>query len=124
MLLEIIRRLRASAALVLMQLELHGRLAGIEWQQEKNRLQQLLIFGLLGLVFLSCCLFCAGLLVIALGWPTEYRLQTMAAVVVFYAIGGVICYFRCKHYAALGAESFAATRAEIAADIALIRSQL
>lgn len=122
--MEIIRRLRASAAIVLMQLELHGRLAGIEWQQEKNRLQQLLIFSLLGVIFLSCCLLGAGLLVITLGWSTEYRLQTMAGVIVFYAIGVVICYFRCKHYAALGAESFAATRAEIAADIALIRNQL
>ena len=122
--MEIIQRLRASAAIVLVQMELHGRLAGIEWQQEKNRLQQLLIASVLGLVFLSCCLFCAGLLVITLGWSTDYRLHSIVGVLFFYSAGVVLCYLRCKHLAALGATAFAATRAEIAADIALIRSQL
>lgn len=122
--MEIIRRLRASVALVLMQLELHGRLACVEWQQEKNRLQQLLVFGTLGLIFLFCFILSIGLLAIALAWTTEYRWFAIVGVVVFYALGIVFCYFRCKRYAALGEESFKATRAEIAADIALIRSQL
>lgn len=122
--MEIIQRLRASAAIVLVQMELHGRLAGIEWQQEKNRLQQMLVFSVLGLVFFICCLFCIGLLVIALGWPTAYRFQTIGGVIVFYAAGAALCYFRCKYFSAQGATAFAGTRAEIAADIALIRSQL
>lgn len=122
--MEIIQRLRASAAIVLVQMELHGRLVGIEWQQEKNRLQQMLVFSVLGLVFFTCCLFCIGLLVITLGWPTAYRLQTIAGVIVFYAAGATMCYLRCKHFSAQGANAFAGTRAEIAADVALIRSQL
>lgn len=122
--MEIIQRLRASAAIVLMQMELHGRLASIEWQQEKNRLQQLLIFSVLGLIFFTCCLFCIGLLVITLGWPTDYRLHIIAGVILFYAAGGALCYYRCKYFSAQGASAFAGTRAELAADIALIRSQL
>lgn len=122
--MEIIQRLRASAAIVLTHLELHGRLASMEWQQEKNRLQQLLVFSMLGLMCVFCFLIFVGVLVIALGWPTEYRLYTVAGVVVFYATGLAICCFRCKRLLAQGATSFAETRAEVAADIELIRSQL
>jgi uncharacterized membrane protein YqjE len=122
--LNIIRRLRASAAIMLMQLELYGRLAGIEWQQEKNRLHQLLVFSLVGLIFLSCCLLFLGFLAVALTWFTPYRIHTLVAVVVLYGLGAVYCYFRCKYYVGLNAQAFAATRAEIAADVAVLKSQL
>lgn len=124
MLLELIRRLRASAAIVLMQMELHGRLACVEWQKEKNRLQQLIVFGTLGLIFSFCCALSIGLVILAAAWPTEYRWWAVAGVIGFYLLGVIVCYLRCKHYAALGKNSFKATREEIAADIALIRSQL
>lgn len=122
--MEIIQRLQASAKLVLMQLELHGRLANIEWQQEKKRLQQWALYGVFSIVFVFCALFFAGFVVLALSWATPYRWQAITALVIFYGAGALFCYLRCQYYAAQGASAFAATRAELAADIALIRSQL
>ena len=122
--MNIIRRLRASAAIVLMQLELYGRLTGIEWQREKNRLRQLVVFGMVGLIFLSCCLLFLGVLAMVVAWPSPYRIHTVVGVVVVYGVGALWCFLRCINFANSEAGAFAATRAEIQKDVALIKSRL
>lgn len=51
--MEIIKRLRSVAKIVLTRLELHGQLASVEWAEERHRLLQLLAFSLLGFIFLT-----------------------------------------------------------------------
>jgi uncharacterized membrane protein YqjE len=122
--LEIIQRLRTLAKIVFVQLELHGKLAKVEWAEEKSRLQQLFIFGGISFACLLCALLFAGFFVVALSWDTDYRLITIAGVFLFYSLALGYCIYRISVLAARGAETFAATREEIAADLALIRSQL
>lgn len=122
--MEIIQRLRSSAKTLLVQCELHSRLAAVEWQEEKARLQQLVAMTLLGFLCLLCCMIFIGLFIVAIAWHTEYRILGIGGVVLLYATGVLLSYFRIKSLVALGSETFAATREEIAADIALIRSRL
>lgn len=122
--LEIIQRLRALAKILFAQLELHGKLAKVEWAEEKNRLQQLFITAIVGFACLLCALLFAGFFAIALSWDTDYRLITIAAMFGFYNLGLGYCVYRLSILAARGSITFAATREEIAADLALLRSQL
>jgi uncharacterized membrane protein YqjE len=122
--LDIIQRLRSLAKILFVQLELHGKLAKVEWAEEKSRLQQLVIFGVIGFVCLLCALLFAGFFAVALSWDTNYRLVTIAGVFLFYSLVLGYSIYRMSVLAARGSMTFAATREEIAADLALIRSQL
>ena len=122
--MEIIQRLRSMAKIVFAQLELHGKLASVEWAEEKNRLQQLFAISILGFAFLLSALLFAGFFAVALSWATEYRLVTIAAVFVLYSLGLGVCIYRISILAARGSNTFAATREELAADLTLLRGQL
>ena len=122
--MEIITRLRAMAKIVLTRLELHGQLVSVEWAEERQRLQQLIATALLGFIFLFCAFLCIGFLAIALTWASDYRIHTIAFILVFYIVGFGLCAYRMACLAARSSATFAATREEVAADLALIRSQL
>jgi uncharacterized membrane protein YqjE len=122
--LEIFQRMRLLMKELFIQLELHGRLLIIEWLQEKNRIQQILCMASLGFAFVLCWLLSLGFLVIAANWSGEYRMLSIALLSAFYFVGLVLCWLRFNVLLARGAQSFAASREEFAADIALIRSQL
>jgi len=106
------------------QLELRGRLIKIEWLQEKNRIQQIMCFALVGFAFLICSLLSLGFFVIAISWTSEYRLISIAMVFAFYMAGLGYCWIKLNTLMAKAVNSFAVTREEFAADLALIRSQL
>lgn len=122
--MDIIQRLRALAKIVFAQLELHGQLAQVEWAEEKNRLQQMLAAAVLGFVCLLCALLFAGFFAVVLSWETEYRLITLAAIFLLYSAGVGLCVYKIIRLSARGSATFAATREEVAADLALLRSQL
>lgn len=122
--MEIITRLRAMAKIVLTRLELHGQLVSVEWAEERQRLQQLLAISLLGFIFLFCALLFVGIFAIALTWASDYRIPTIAGMLTVYTIGFGFCAYRVLQLAARSSATFAATREEVAADLALIRSQL
>lgn len=122
--MEIFQRARLLTKELLIQLELRGRLLKIELLQEKNRIQQIICIAFIGFALLLCCLLTLGFFVIAATWTGEYRLLSIAVVFGFYLFGLVYCYIKLNALVAKGADSFAVTREEFAADIALIRSQL
>lgn len=122
--MEILKRLRSMAKIVLARLELHGQLVSVEWAEERQRLQQLFAVSLLGFIFLLCAFLFIGFFVVALAWASDYRLHAIAAMLVFYIVGCCVCVYRVVSLAARSSASFAATREEVAADLALIRSQL
>lgn len=122
--MEIITRLRSLAKIVLTRLELHGQLVSVEWAEERQRLQQLMAISLLGFIFLFCTFLFIGFLAVALTWGSDYRIHTIAAVLLFYVVGFGVCAYRFVCLAARSSATFAATREEVAADLALIRSQL
>lgn len=122
--MEVIQRLRTTAKIIIERLELHGKLISVEWAEEKQRLAQLLVVLLLGMSCMFCLILFVGVLTVALGWATEYRIITIATILSLYAAGLVLCVYRFRILVFRGANAFAATREEISADLALIRSQL
>lgn len=121
--LDVYRLLRRAGGALLTQAALHGELARVEWAQEKSRLLKMLGVALLGLAALFCTLLFAGLLVLAASWDTAYRSAGVAAVTILYGLATFFAWQRFKLLAALGDLSFAATREELAADMALLRSE-
>ena len=119
-----LRVLRSAGGALFDQLALHGQLAQVEWIEERTRLLKMLVGALLGFACFLCLMLSVGALLLALYWETVYRLPAAAAVVALYGLGAGWAWRRFTALAALGGQSFAATRVELAADLALIRSRL
>ena len=122
--LEAFRRLRAASGALLDQALLHGELARVEWAEEKRRLSAMLIALLVGFAFLQCGLLAAGAVVLASSWDTAYRTPALIGVIGLYALGVGLAWRRFQALSARSSEAFAATRAELTADLELLRSKL
>ncbi len=79
---------------------------------------------LAGCMCLLSTLLFAGALVLALCWGTVYRIPAASALTGLYALGAAVSWHRFRALLALGRQSFATTRAELAADVVLLRSRL
>lgn len=123
-LLDIIRILRSAGGPLFAQTALHAALARVEWAEEKRRLLRMLLFALLGFAFLLCTLLFAGVLVLAVSWETDFRIPALMLLVALFGLGVHLAWKRFQLLSAQGEQAFAATREEIAADIALLRSKL
>ncbi len=122
--LQAMRILQSAGGALFDQLLLHGKLVQIEWALERERLLQMLGTVLVGYTFLSCALLFSGALVLACCWDTVYRIPAATALVVLFALGTALSWRRFRALWALGGQSFAGTRAELAADVMLLRSRL
>lgn len=122
--LDVLRLFRNAGSALSTQAALHGKLAQVEWEEEKNRLINVAITMLVGFVCALCMMIFIGVLVLALTWDTAYRVHACVAILVVFGIGLSIAIYRLKELFARGRYAFAATREELAADIALIKSKL
>lgn len=122
--LKAVRILRSAGSALFAQAALHGKLARVEWAEEKSRLLRLAATAVLGFACLLCVMLFAGVLVLAISWDTVYRIPAVMAVVAVYAIGCGIAWHKLQELAALGERAFAATREEIAADLEMLKSRL
>ncbi len=122
--LAIMRLVRSAAGAFITQAALHGQLAGIEWAEEKNRLLKMLTMTLLGFSSLICLMLFVGTSALALSWETVYRIPTLMVMIGLYAMATILAWNRFQTLASLSGEAFAATREELATDIALIKSKL
>lgn len=118
----VFRTLAAAGASLFSQATLHGELARIEWAQERRRLLTMLVITLLGFACLLCVMLAASALLLALCWDTAYRIPAAVGLIALHGLGTVIAWRRFQALAALGGQGFAATRAELAADVALLRN--
>lgn len=117
---DAIRILGSAGGVLFEQVKLHGQLVRVEWEEEKIRLFKLLVAVLLGFVSLLCFLLFVGIAVLASSWDTPNRILVAMILVAAYAVGVVLAWL---WFRALSArQSFAATREELAADLALLRS--
>lgn len=122
--LDLFKLLRSAGSAISAQAALHKELIQVEWEEEKDRLSRLLVFALVGLLCGICFLFSLSLLAIALSWDTAYRLHVLFALPVIYAIVLLWVWRRIQNLLALSSRTFSATREELAADLALIKSRL
>lgn len=123
-LLNVLRIARSAGGALCTQLSLYGKLAHIEWQEEKNRLFKMLMLGLLGFACTLCFMLYIGLLVLVLSWETNYRILALASLIVINGFGIGIAWYGFQNLSARNKQSFAATREELATDLALIKSRL
>ncbi len=121
---DVIRILHSAGGALFTQAGLHGQLVRVEWEAEKDRLLKLLVTALLGYAGLVSAMLFTGALVIAVSWDTAYRIPVALLLIAVYFLGTAFAWHRFKLLMALGAQAFAATREEFAADIALLRSTL
>ncbi len=119
-----IRVLHSAGGALFDQVALHGQLAQVEWREEKSRLLKMLASALLGFAGLLCVMLSAGALALVLCWETRYRIPAAAALLALYGLATAFAWRRFTALSALGDRSFAATRVELAADLALLRSKL
>ncbi len=122
--LDAVRLLHAAGGALLVQAALHGQLARLEWAHEKNRLLKMLAIALLGFASLLCVTLLISALLLALYWDTTYRIPVALALIALHGVGVGVAWHRFQGLLALGSQSFSATRKELAADIALLRSAL
>jgi uncharacterized membrane protein YqjE len=121
--LDVIRLLRSTGGPLVAQLGLYGKLACAEWAREKDRLLKMLILILAGFACGLCMLIFIGALVLACSWETPYRLHVALVVIIVYGFGLAIAWYRFQALSSLSSQAFAATREEISADIALLKSR-
>ena len=122
--LELIAALRSAGKPLFVQLALHGQLLRIELVEERNRLLKMAVATLVCFIGLLCTLILAGVVALAFTWDTPYRIPAAIAVVGVFALVTGLAVWRLRVLSALGSQSFAATREEIAADLALLRSRM
>ena len=122
--LRALRLLRSAGGALIAQAALHSQLARVEWAEEKIRLTRIAIAALVGMLSAICILILGSLIALALSWNTPYQIPVIAAVLTFYLLVLLFAVRSLTRQIALGAQSFAATREEIAADIALLKAKL
>lgn len=121
-LLDVIRILLLAGGPLLAQAALHGQLARVEWAEQKIRLLKMLVATLLGYASLLCVMLLAGALALAFSWDTEYRIPIGLALLAIYGLGAALAWRKFRALSALSSQAFAATREELAADLAVLRS--
>jgi uncharacterized membrane protein YqjE len=122
--LDALRMLHSAGGALFAQAALYGQLARVEWAEEKRRLLQMLVLGLLAFTCLLCVLLLAGILVLVFSWDTAYRIPAAMALFAVYVSATAGAWYRLQILMARAGEAFAATRTELAADITLLRSKL
>lgn len=123
-LLSAFRIARSAGGAFCTQANLYGKLARIEWLEEKNRLIKMFLFGIIGFACMLCVMLFIGLLVVVLSWDSAYRILALCSVILLYGLGIGIAWQRIRALSMLNSQSFAATREELATDLALIKSRL
>jgi uncharacterized membrane protein YqjE len=121
---DIVRFLRSAGGIVCTQVLQHIQLLRVEWAEEKNRLLQMLVMAMLGFACLLCFFLLGGALVVLLSWDTDYRVHALVTLFALYGIGIYAAYCRFHILSSRSNQMFFATREELAADIALIKSKL
>jgi uncharacterized membrane protein YqjE len=122
--LDVLRVAQAAGGALLGQLALHGQLARDEWADERRRWLKMLVITLVGFAGLLCVLAFSGLAVVVLSWETAYRMPAILALVVMYGLLSWVAWRRFWRLADQSDRAFAATREELAADLAVLRRAL
>ena len=115
---------RSAASAVLAQAVLHTELLKVEWAEEKYRLTRMLVALLAGTVCLFMSLLSISAMALIYSWGTQYQNPVLLGLTFFYCTLTLVACYRFCALAALGKHAFADTRAELDADVALIRHKL
>lgn len=93
----------------------HVELLGVELQEEKQRVAELVVLGAVALVMFAMALLLGTLAIVVAMWE-HYRLETVLVLTVVYAAIGVAAVFLMRGKIALHPNPFAATAEELHKD--------
>jgi uncharacterized membrane protein YqjE len=122
--LNAVRILQHAGGALSVQALLHGQLAAVEWEEEKHRLLRMLAITLVGFACLLCALLFAGGLALSAAWETGYRIHVLGLLVLLFGFGTAIAWRRFEANSSAGERTFAASREEFAADVAVLKATL
>ena len=122
--LNAVHLLRSAGDAIFVQAGLHTQLARVELAEEKSRLTRMAIAGFIGFISAQCLLLSLGMMTLVLGSRTPYEIPIMTTILLCYLTLCTAAAYYFKRQAALGGASFAATRQEICADLAMLRAKL
>lgn len=120
---SMVQMFNSASNALLAQANLHRQLAQVEWQEEKNRLSRMLAAVLIGFSCFICLLIFVGVLLISLSWNTDYQLLALLSLCAFYALITYLAWRQFTLASNMSGGFFAGTRAELAADLAMIRNK-
>ncbi|KOO57939.1 hypothetical protein WH43_12710 [Rheinheimera sp. KL1] len=106
------------------QLSLHGQLLNLEWQQEKRRIQWVMLYGTLSVVFVFLAFLFAGFAVLYLNRNNEsftFFIWTLPFVFTFLAAA---CFFLLQHLGKKNQSAFSCSIQEFIIDMKLLRREL
>lgn len=123
-LLRIIHLLRSAGGDLLAQAALHGRLAELEWIGQKRRLAEMVVALLVAAAALFSAMAFTSVMVLALSWDTDYRVSVVFGLIALHAVTLGLAWRKLSAVSSEGSAGFAASRAELQADLDLLKPRL
>lgn len=99
-------------------------LFGLELVEEKERLLGMLLFGMLGFVFILLALMSATVLVGLFFWDTPYRFIVLLGLVLFHALAAMICFWYIRSRFLSSGMPFSATARALQDDARFLGRQI
>lgn len=122
--MDILRTVKSFGNTLGAQAGLYSQLLQLELEQEKKRLMHTCILAAIVLMSFWCFMLFAGVLLLAFVWESQYRIATIGGLVALFLAVTLIAVWRIKVLHERSGQAFASIRQELAADIAVIKSQL
>ena len=116
--------MQANLQAVLAQFSLHLQLLQVEWEQEKSRLQKMLVLLCIGFTLFLCTLLSLAALVLVLSWDTSFRVLSIAMLLGVFAISTALVAYYLQKISTQKQKAFDDSRKEFAADFALLKQWL
>ena len=106
------------------QLANHGQLLHLQWQQEKRRLQWILLCSALSVSFVFLALLFTGFALLYLNRDHDYFALIIWALPLCFTFMAMVCFFVIQRLGHKSQSSFSASCQEFIADIQLLRGQI
>ncbi|MDF3127158.1 phage holin family protein [Rheinheimera sp. 1928-s] len=114
---------KASPQLIT-QLGLHGQLMHLEWQQEKRRLQWIMLYSVLSISFVFLAFLFAGFALLYLNRNNESFTLVIWTLPVVFTLLAAACFFLIHRLGSKGQSAFNASFQELKTDLQLLRRQV
>lgn len=105
------------------QLALHGQLLHLEWQQEKRRLQWVMLYSVLSLCFVFLAFLFLGFALLYLNRNNENFSVLIWALPVVFSLFALACFVAIRHLGRKGRTAFSASWQELISSIQQLRSE-
>ena len=122
--MAMIRLLRLASETLAPQAGLYGQLIRVEWAEEQRRMLRMLLFAQAGFAGLLCAGLLIAAMVLAASWRTAFWMPSILALISIFVLIVAFAWNRLQRLSRRGEHAFAATFAELASDLASVRSQL